>query len=70
MYTFKKWNGKYGKSAKFIVEDDKTGKQTLFAPSNPKDLMWTDKDLTVDSEAKQWEGFKDEKVQDLNEVVF
>lgn len=70
MYTFKKWNSKYGTGAKFVVEDDSTGKQSMFAPTNSKDLTWVDNDLTKDPDVSNWEDFGNEKVENLNEVVF
>lgn len=69
-YVFKKWNGKYGNGAKFVVEDESNGKQSMFTPSNPSDLAWTNQDLTKDSEVASWGDFGNEKVENLNEVVF
>lgn len=69
MYLLKIWNGKYGNGAKFIVENKSTGKYSEFSPVRPSDLAWVDKDLTKESEYKNWESFENEPVEDLNNVV-
>lgn len=69
-YTFKKWNGKYGNAAKFIVENDDDKKQSMFAPTRPSDVTWTSSDLTQDPETQSWQSFGDEKVESLNDIVF
>lgn len=69
-YTFKKWNGKYGNQAQFIVENDEDKKQSMFAPTRPSDLTWSSQDLTKDPEVQHWQDFGNEKVENLKEVVF
>lgn len=69
MYLLKIWNGKYGNGAKFIVENKSTGKYSEFSTVRPSDLAWVDKDLTKESEYKNWESFENEPVEDLNNVV-
>ena len=69
-YTFKKWNGKYGNAAKFIVENDDDKKQSMYAPARPSDVTWTSSDLTKDPEVEHWEDFGEEKIESLDNVVF
>lgn len=69
-YTFLKWNKKYGTNAQFVVKDNTTNKQSLFSPARPSDLTWVDKDLSSSSEYKDWDDFGNEKIDNLNEVVF
>lgn len=70
MFTLKKWNGEYGNTAKFVVEDDDTGKQCLFTPGKTEDIVWTTHDMTATPEIKGWQDFGEEKVQDLEDVAF
>lgn len=69
-YTILKWNSEYGKGAKFVVQDDKTGKQSMFTPGRTQDLVWTTTPLDKTPEMEQWEDFGNEKVEDLEEVAF
>lgn len=69
-FTFLLWNGEYGEKAKFIVRDNSTGKQSYFTPGRLSDIVWTSQDLTKDSSVKGWEGFENETVDDLDDVVF
>lgn len=70
-FTFLLWNGKYGDASKFVVKDNTTNKQSYFTPGNTKDIAWTDKDLTKDSQVvKGWTTFGNETVDDLEDVVF
>ncbi|MDP4224889.1 MAG: hypothetical protein Q8910_00770 [Bacteroidota bacterium] len=69
-YTFLKWNGKYGDDSKFVVRDNKNGKQSLFTPGRPEDLMWANTDLTQDPDISEWQEFGDETVDDLTDVAF
>jgi hypothetical protein len=68
-YTLLKWNGTYGRDAKFIVRDNSTGKQSVFTPGRVSDLVWTSANLAESSEMKSWEDFDDEVVDDLNYVM-
>lgn len=69
-FTFLKWNGKYGRDAKFVVRDNGTGKQSLFTPGNMRDIVWTSTDLSNTLEMGKWEDFGDETVDNLDEVAF
>lgn len=69
-YTFLKWNGKYNDEAFFIVRDNETERQAYFIPGKPQESVWVDRDLTRDPETKNWEGFGNETVDDLEDVVF
>ena len=69
MYKIKLWNNKYGKKAKFVIQDSKTGKFTEFSPERPSDVTWVDKDITGDASYKGWDDWKDEPVNDLSDIV-
>lgn len=69
MFLLWKWNKKYGNGAKFIVEDKSNGKFAEFSPARPKDIAWVDSDLTKESEYQSWDDFKQEKVDDLNNII-
>jgi len=68
-YTILKWNGKYGRDAKFVVRDDASGKQSLFTPGFTRDIVWTSTDLANTLEMKQWSDFGDEHIDDLEDVA-
>ncbi len=69
-YTFLRWNGKYGRDAKFVVRDNASGKQSLFTPGCMHDITWVTTDLANTQETKDWETFGDETVDNLEEVAF
>lgn len=69
-FTFLKWNGSYGEESNFVVRDNASDKQSYFTPGEQKHVTWTDKDLTQDPAAKGWDGFGNETVDDLGDVVF
>lgn len=69
MFLLWKWNKKYGNGAKFVVEDQSTGKFAEFSPARPRDIAWVDKDLTQVDEYKSWDDFQKEPVKDLNQVI-
>lgn len=68
MFKIKRWNGKYGNVAKFVVQDS-NGRFSEFDPTRPKDVAWVNQDLTAEAEYKNWEDFKDEPVEDLSDIV-
>lgn len=70
MFTFKKWNGEYGAGAKFVTEDDDTGKQCMFTPGKTQDIVWTTSDLSATPEVKDWQDFGEEQVENLEDVAF
>ncbi|AYP68571.1 hypothetical protein EalM132_00059 [Exiguobacterium phage vB_EalM-132] len=70
MYKFLKWNGSYGSDAKFVVEDTKTGKQSMFTPGRAQDVVWTGTNLAETPEIKEWQDFGEETVDDLEAVAF
>lgn len=69
-YTFLKWNGKYGDDAKFVVRDNKNGKQSMFTPGRPEDIAWANTDLENDEDIAEWQDFGNETVDDLTDVAF
>lgn len=69
-YTFLLWNGEYGDGAKFVVKDNANGKQSFFTPGDMKDVTWVGNDLTTSPDAKGWDGFENETVANLADVVF
>lgn len=69
-YTFLKWNSKYGADSKFVVRDNKSGKQSMFTPGRTQDIMWTSMDMQNLPEVKNWEEFGNETVEDLDSVAF
>lgn len=69
-YTFLKWNSKYGADARFVVRDNKSGKQSMFTPGRTQDVMWTSMDIQNLPEVKNWEEFGNETVEDLDSVAF
>jgi hypothetical protein len=69
-YTMKKWNGQYGKEAKFVVQDNKNGRQSIFTPGRTQDITWTTTKLDTTPEMEKWEDFGDEVVDDLDKVAF
>lgn len=69
-FTLLKWNKEYGDLSNFIVRDNSNGKMAYFTPGQEKHLVWTDKDLTKDPQAKGWDSFGNETVDDLEDVVF
>jgi len=68
-FTLLKWNGEYGEKAIFIVKDNRLGKQSLFVPGNMDSLNWVDEDLSAE-ETKGWQGFENEQIESLEDVVF
>ena len=69
MFILHLWNGKYGKGAKFVVEDKKTGKFAEFSPVRRKDIAWVTTDLTKEKDYKTWEDFEKEPVENLEDVM-
>lgn len=69
MYTILKWNGSYGEEAKFIVRDNQNGQQSVFIPGRTSDLVWTTSQLDKAPEIDAWEDFKEEKVDNLDDVA-
>jgi len=69
-YTFLKWNGKYGDESKFVIRDNKNGKQSLFTPGRAHDVTWANTDLENDEEFSEWQEFGNETVDDLDYVSF
>ena len=69
-YIIKTWNGKYGNSARFIIQDTSSGKFAEFAPVRPKDIAWVGNDLTKVDEYKDWQSFEDEPLDTLDGIVF
>jgi hypothetical protein len=69
-YTFLLWNGEYGSGAKFVVRDNANGKQTFFTPGDMQDITWASVDLTKSPDVKGWDGFENETVENLADVVF
>lgn len=70
MYTFLKWNGEYGAGAKFVVQDNNTGKQSMFTPGKEQDVVWSSAKLDQMPEIKDWQDFGKETVDNLEEVAF
>lgn len=70
MYTFLKWNSKYGAEAKFVVVNNETGRQSMFVPGRTQDLVWTASQLDKTPEIANWSDFGQETVEDLEEVAF
>lgn len=68
MYTIKRWNGEYGNTCQFIVEDE-NGQQTLFNPANPDDVQWVKDNLADNAEYGKWSDFNDEQVEVLEAIV-
>lgn len=68
-YTLLKWNGQYGKDAKFVVQDDKNGQQSMLTPGRTQDLVWTTTKLDQTPEIQKWEDFGNEHVDDLEDVM-
>jgi hypothetical protein len=68
-YTMLKWNGSYGKDAKFVVQDDKNGQQSMFTPGRTQDLVWTTTKLAETPEIQKWDDFGNEHVDDLDDVM-
>lgn len=69
-YNLLKWNGKDGESAVFVVRDNQKGMFSLFTPDKLGDLAWVTQDLSKTGEAKSWEDFEEEPIQNLEDVVF
>lgn len=69
MYTILKWNGKYSSDCKFVIQDNKNGKQSVFTPGRVSDLVWTTNKLDTTPEISKWEDFGDEKVDNLEDVA-
>jgi len=69
-FKFLKWNGDYGKDARFVVEDTKNGQQTMFTPGRASDVVWTSTNLAETPEIKHWDDFGDETVDNLEDVAF
>lgn len=67
MFKIKLWNKQYGNKAKFVIEN-KDGKFTEFSPANKKDVMWVSTDLTKNPEYKSWDDWKDEPVENINDI--
>lgn len=68
-YTLLKWNSEYGEKAKFIARDDQNGQQSVFIPGRTSDLVWTTSRLDQAPEIDGWESFKEEKVENLDDVA-
>lgn len=68
-YTLLKWNGTYGRDAKFVVRDNSTGKQSVFTPGRVSDLVWTSANLAESQGIKDWQDFDNEVVDDLEYVM-
>ncbi len=69
-YTFLKWNGRYGSDARFVVRDNKSGKQSMFTPGRTNDVIWTSVNMEGLPEVKNWDSFGNETVEDLESVAF
>lgn len=69
-YTFLRWNGEYGREAKFVVRNNESNQQSIFIPGRVQDLVWTSVDLANTPELKDWSTFENETVDDLDEVAF
>lgn len=69
-FTFLKWNGKYGGDARFVVRDNKSGKQCMFTPGRTQDVVWTSMDMENLPEVKNWDDFQNETVENLESVAF
>lgn len=69
-FTFLRWNGKYGNNAKFVVQDNQSGKQSMFSPGRTQDLCWTSMDLATTPEISSWQDFGNEIVDSLEDVAF
>jgi hypothetical protein len=69
-YTILKWNSQYGKGSKFVVRDDKNGKQSMFTPGRTQDLVWTTTPLDKTPEIERWEDFGNESIDNLDDVAF
>lgn len=69
-YTILRWNGIYGKEAKFIVRDNCNNHQSIFIPGRVQDLVWTSVDLTNVPELNDWSSFGNEIVEDLELIAF
>lgn len=69
-YTFLKWNEKYGADARFVVRDNKSGKQSMFTPGRTNDVIWTSANIEGLPEVKNWSDFGNETVEDLESVAF
>lgn len=69
-YNLLKWNGENGDKAIFVVRDNKRGMFSLFTPDKVGDLAWVTQDLSKTGEAKGWEDFEEEPIQNLEDVVF
>lgn len=69
-YTFLKWNSKYGQDAKFVVQDNASGKQSMFTPGRTQDLVWTTAKLHETPEIAKWDDFGNETVEKLEDVAF
>lgn len=69
-YTFLRWNGKYGREAKFVVKDNEHNLQSIFIPGRIQDLVWTSADLANVPELKEWSSFNNETVDNLDVVAF
>ena len=69
MYKLKLWNKKYGAEARFVAYDPTSKKYTEFQVDHTKDIIWTSHDLTKEPEYKNWEDWKDEPVNFLEDVM-
>ena len=67
-YTIKKWNGKHRNDAIFVVLDNKTEKQCLYAPNKKADIAWVKDNLVA--EHKEWADFGNEQVESLDDILF
>lgn len=68
-YTLLKWNEEYGSEAKFIVRDNKSGKQSIFIPGREQDVVWLSLDLANLAELVDWTEFGNEFVESLEDVL-
>lgn len=69
-FTLLKWNGQYGSAARFVVKDNKSGKQSMFTPGRTQDVIWTSMDMQNLPEVKNWDDFGNETVEDLESIAF
>lgn len=67
MYTIKRWNGKYGDSARFLLLSP-SGKMSEFCVGTPTDVAWVRSDLTRLPEYSKWQEFGNERVADYRDI--
>lgn len=69
MYTLLKWNGKFGKGAKFVAKDNERNLYCVFAPAHSEDREWVKEDLSKKGKYSKWEDFENEMVEDIDMVI-